>query len=390
MDLHEHQAKEILAKHGIVAPPGKLAYTAFQAISAFQQLGVDKCLVKAQVHSGGRGKAGGVVFCSSEREVEREAGRLLGSRLVTDQTGSRGRLVEKLYVEGAMPIGRELYLAFALDRASERIVLVASKKGGMDIEMAASADPDAIIRIPIDPAVGLMDFQAREIAFKLDMPRQLLKQATRVFQGCYRALISTYSTLVEINPLAVSEGEDAIYALDAKIVIDDNALFRLGNIADMRDKSQEDRREARASDFDLNYVGLEGNIGCMINGAGLAMATMDMIKHAGGIPANFLDIGGGASPDRVARAFELVLEDESVKAMLVNIYAGINRCDWIAKGIIQAAHALRVTVPLIVRLSGTNVELGRKILRESDVDVVSVDTLAEAAQAAVNLARSGS
>ena len=385
MNIHEYQAKEILAKYGISVPPGRLAYTAYEAVSSFQRLGFGGggCLVKAQVHAGGRGKVGGVVLCGNEDEVEKEANRLLGSRLYPNQAGTGGKLVEKLYIEGMVPIGREIYLAFILDRKTEKVVLVASAKGGVDIEEVATTDPGAIIRLPIDPAVGLPAFQAREIAFKLPIPVKLVNEAVRVFKAGYEVFVQTYASMLEINPLVVALGEDAIYALDAKMNIDDNALFRIQEIANMRDKSQEDRRETRASDFDLSYVGLDGNIGCMINGAGLAMATMDMIKHAGGSPANFLDIGGGASPDRVAKAFKLVLDDESVKAMLVNIYAGINRCDWIARGIIQAARLLEIRVPLVVRLSGTNVELGRKILKESGLAIVSAETLAEAAAAAV-------
>ena len=274
------------------------------------------------------------------------------------------------------------YAAFVVDRASERVVAVVSSEGGMEIEEVAARNPAAITRVPVDPAVGLTAFQARELAFSLNLPGEVVKQALTTFTACYNLLIGLDANMVEINPLVVTR-EKRLIALDAKINFDDNALFRHPEITERRDKSQEDPRETRASDHDLSYVGLDGNIGCMINGAGLAMATMDMIKHAGGEPANFLDIGGGASPERVAKAFELVLEDDSVKALLVNIYAGINRCDWIAEGIVKAVEKLEVHVPLIVRLSGTNVELGKKMLEDSEFPIISADTLGEAARQAV-------
>ena len=299
-----------------------------------------------------------------------------------DKQGSQGKRIEKVYVEGASDIQRELYLAFVLDRASERVVAVASAEGGVEIEELASTNPDAIHRIPIDPAVGLRDFQVRDLAFALGLEGDLVKQAVRAFLGCYKVLTNYDASMVEINPLIVT-GDNRLLALDAKINFDDNALFRHSEITEMRDKSQEDPRETRASDHDLSYVGLDGNIGCMINGAGLAMATMDMIKYVGGEPANFLDIGGGASPERVTKAFELVLADKKVKALLVNIYAGINRCDWIAEGVITAVKKLDVQVPLVVRLSGTNVELGRKMLKDSKLPIIAANTLAEAAKAAV-------
>lgn len=385
MDIHEYQAKEILQQYGVPIAAGKLAYSPAQATTCYHQLGTPACVVKAQIHSGARGKAGGVKLCKSEEEVQKATNQMIGTRLATVQTGPQGKIVEKVYIEAGTDIDRELYLAFVLDRASERIVAVASASGGMAIEELAAERPDSIVRIPIDPAVDLRRFQAAELAFALDIPKTLLKDAIRAITGCYRALIKSDASLVEVNPLVITKGGELI-ALDAKMIVDDNALFRHPEIAEMRDKSQEDPRETSASDHDLSYVGLEGNIGCMINGAGLAMATMDMIKHAGGEPANFLDIGGGASPERVAKAFELVLQDKSVKAMLVNIYAGINRCDWIAEGLIKAIQSINLKVPLVVRLSGTNVEVGRKMLKDSGLPLVSTETLGEAAHKAVEAA----
>lgn len=385
MDIHEYQAKEILHQYGVPIAAGKLAYSPAQATTCYNQLGTPACVVKAQIHSGARGKAGGVKLCKSEEEVQKATNDMIGTRLVTVQTGPQGKIVEKVYIEAGTDIDRELYLAFVLDRASERIVAVASANGGMAIEELAAERPDSIVRIPIDPAVDLRRFQAAELAFALDIPKELLKDAIRAITGCYRALIKSDASLIEVNPLVITKGGELI-ALDAKMIVDDNALFRHPEIAEMRDKSQEDPRETSASDHDLSYVGLEGSIGCMINGAGLAMATMDMIKHAGGEPANFLDIGGGASPERVAKAFELVLQDKSVKAMLVNIYAGINRCDWIAEGLIKAVQSIDLQVPLVVRLSGTNVEVGRKMLKESGLPLVSTETLGEAAHKAVEAA----
>ncbi len=385
MDIHEYQAKEILQKYGVPIAPGKLAYSPAQAATCYREIGTPACMVKAQIHSGARGKAGGVKLCKSEDDVQKATNQLIGTRLITGQTGPQGKIVEKVYIEAGTNIERELYLAFVLDRASERIVAIASAVGGMAIEDLAAERPDSIVRIPIDPAVDLRHFQAAELAFALGIPKNLLKDAIRTITGCYRALIKSDASLIEVNPLVITKDGELI-ALDSKMIVDDNALFKHPEIAAMRDKSQEDPRETSASDHDLSYVGLEGNIGCMINGAGLAMATMDMIKLAGGAPANFLDIGGGASPERVAKAFELVLQDKNVKAMLVNIYAGINRCDWIAEGLIKAIQSINLRVPLVVRLSGTNVEVGRKMLKESGLPLVLAETLGEAAHQAVEAA----
>ena len=386
MDIHEYQAKAILADFGMPIARGGIAYSPEQAAYRAMELGGDKWVVKAQIHSGARGKAGGIKICATENEVLDAANELLGRRLVTNQTGPQGKLVGRLYIEEATAIEREIYLAFVLDRSSERIMCVASAAGGMDIEEIAKNQPDSIVRVPIEPAVGLQDFQAREIAFALGMDTGLLPEAVKALKACYRAFRDLDATMVEINPLVVTT-DGRIIALDAKMGFDDNALFRRPQISELRDKSQEDAREMNAADRGLSYVGLDGNIGCIINGAGLAMATMDMIKHVGGEPANFLDIGGGASPERVAKAFNLVLSDTGVDAILVNIFAGINRCDWVAEGVIQAMEKLDVPVPVVVRLSGTNVEQGRQILADSDIDLITADTLAEAAEKAVAAAK---
>ena len=382
MDIHEYQAKEILSGFGVPIADGGLAYSPEQAVYRAQQIGGEKWVVKAQIHSGARGKAGGVKVCSTDDEVWEAANNMLGKTMVTHQTGPQGKGVYRLYVEAGTPIAREIYFALLLDRAQERVVMVASSEGGMDIEELAAKSPEAIMRIPIEVAAGLRDFQARELAFGLNLSPKLISQAVKTFTGCYRAFRDLDATMVEINPLVVTEDERLI-ALDAKMGFDDNALYRRPQISELRDKSQEDARETAASDRGLSYVGLDGNIGCMINGAGLAMASMDMIKLAGGEPANFLDIGGGATPDRVEKAFRLVLADKGVKVMLVNIFAGINRCDWIAEGVVQALGKINIQIPLVVRLSGTNVEEGRKILKDSNLPIIHAETLEDAANKAV-------
>ncbi|MCY3852938.1 MAG: malate--CoA ligase subunit beta [Gammaproteobacteria bacterium] len=386
MHIHEYQAKEVLANYGIQIQPGTLVYSPDQAVAAYNSQGSAVCAVKAQIHSGARGKAGGIRLCRSNDEVRRAADEMLGEKLVTHQTGSSGKLVQKLYVEAGVDIDREIYLAFVLDRAKQRHVAVASAEGGMEIEQLAQEKPESILRISIDPASGMRHFQAQELAFGLGLGSDLVKQAVSTFRGLYKAMIELDASMVEINPLVVTRDRRLI-ALDAKMEFDDNALFRHREVAELRDMSQEDPRETAASDHDLSYVGLDGDIGCMINGAGLAMATMDMIKLSGGEPANFLDIGGGASPERVAKAFELVLQDGNVKAMLVNIFAGINRCDWIAEGLIKALGVVDLGVPLVVRLSGTNVEEGTQMLVDSGLPIIMADTLADAAQKAVAAAQ---
>ena len=382
MDIHEYQAKEILAGFGVAIPRGGLAYSPEQAAYRAREIGGDAWVVKAQIHSGGRGKAGGIKFCRDEHEVWDAADALLGQRLVTHQTGPRGKAVYRLYVEAASQIEQEFYLGFVLDRQSERVMVVASAAGGMEIEEISQEKPESIIRVSVEPAVGMQAFQAREIAFALGIEAVQVAQAAETILGCYRAFRDLDATMVEVNPLAVT-ADGGLLALDAKMTFDDNALFRRPQISELRDKSQEDPRETRAADRGLSYVGLDGAIGCIINGAGLAMATMDMIKHAGGEPANFLDIGGGATPERVAKAFNLVLSDERVEAILVNIFAGINRCDWVATGIVQALEKVDMTVPLVVRLAGTKVEEGRRILKDSGYPIIAAETLAEAAEKAV-------
>jgi len=382
MDIHEYQSKEILADYGVPIGKGGLAYSPEQAAYRAIEIGGEVWVVKAQIHSGARGKAGGIVVCKSEDEVEKAANELLGKKLITHQTGPQGKVCHRIYIEAGCNIEREIYLAFVLDRANESVTVVASAEGGMEIEELAVSKPESIVKIAVEPAVGMQPFQAREIAFALGLDKSQVNQAVTTILGCYRAMRDLDATMVEINPLVVTK-EGNIMAVDAKMGFDDNALFRHHNIAELRDKSQEDAREMRAADRGLSYVGLDGNIGCIINGAGLAMATMDMIMHAGGEPANFLDIGGGASPERTTKAFNLVLSDDKVECILVNIFAGINRCDWIAEGVVQAVQQIDLKVPLVVRLSGTNVEEGRKILNDSGLPIIMADTLKEAADKAV-------
>ena len=378
MNIHEYQAKKILAQYGVPVPKGGVAHSATEAIYQANELGGDKWIVKAQLHSGARGKAGGVKLCTSHQEIADLCDKLLGNNLVTHQTGPEGKMVSSMYVEEASDIARELYFSIVLDRATQRVTLIASTEGGMDIEAVAEEAPEKIFTITIDPAVGMQPFQARQLAFSLNLPNVAIAAATKAVMACYRCLRDTDANQLEINPLILT-ADNKILALDAKMGFDDNALYRQPEISECRDKTQEDPREINAAEHDLSYIGLDGNIGCMINGAGLAMATMDMIQHSGGQPANFLDIGGGASPERVATAIELVLSDTSVEALLVNIFAGINRCDWVAQGIVDLLNKRDIDVPFVVRLSGTNVEEGQRILRESGKKVITADTLADAA-----------
>jgi malate-CoA ligase subunit beta len=387
MDIHEYQAKELLAAFGVPVPRGGVAYSAEQAVYRAAEIGGDRWVVKAQLHAGGRGKAGGIRLCASDSEVRQAAKDLLGKTLITAQTGPEGLPVHRLLIEQALPIERELYVGLVLDRKRERIAVVAHPHGGVEIEDIVRREPGAIVREVVEPAVGMQSFQARELTFGLRLAPAQMNQTVTAIMGAYRAFRDLDATMVEMNPLVVTR-DGRVLVLDVKMSFDDNALFRRPNVAELRDHAQEDPREAVAAEHGLNYVGLDGDIGCIINGAGLAMATMDMIKHAGGEPANFLDIGGGASPDRVAVAFRLVLSDKNVKAILVNVFAGINRCDWVAKGVIQAVREVRVPVPLVVRLAGTNVEEGRRILHESGLPILTADTLAEAA-ARVVAARDG-
>ena len=382
MDIHEYQAKEVLSNFGVSIPDGALAYSPEQAAYRAREMGGDKWVVKAQVHAGGRGKAGGVKLCASDHEIQEACEEMFGKKLVTHQTGPEGKGIYRVYVEAAVPIDREIYLGFVLDRTSQRIMIVASAEGGMEIEEISESKPESIVRSTVEPAVGLRDFQAREIAFQLGIEPSLTQAMVHTLQGCYRAFRELDATMVEINPLVIT-GDKRVLALDAKMTFDGNALFRHPQISELRDKSQEDPRESRAADRGLSYVGLDGNIGCIVNGAGLAMATMDTIKLAGGEPANFLDIGGGATPERVAKAFRLVMSDSNVQAVLVNIFAGINRCDWVAEGVVQALREVKVDVPVIVRLAGTNVEEGQKILAKSGLPIIRATTLMEAAERSV-------
>jgi malate-CoA ligase subunit beta len=382
MDIHEHQAKQLLARNGVAIPVGALAHSADEAVGRAREIGGSVWAVKAQVHSGARGKAGGIRICRSEAEVAAAAESLIGETLVTIQTRPRGKLISSLYIESGTDIDREFYLSFVIDRATEQPMLVASAAGGMEIEEVAAANPDAIIRMTIDPALGLKPFQARGIAVALGLGGDLVGKAAAAILGCYRTFIATDASMLEINPL-VADKSGAVIALDAKMSLDENALFRHPDLEELRDKTQEDPRETYANDAGLSYVGLDGTIGCIINGAGLAMATLDMIKLAGGEPANFLDIGGAASPERVAKSFRAVLRDANVGAILVNIFAGINRCDWVAEGIIKAIEEVSIPVPLIVRLEGTNVEQGMAILKGAKHPIIIANTLADAAEKAV-------
>jgi len=386
MNIHEYQAKEILAKYGVAVPKSRIAFTPAEAQEASKEfLGEGKgsvCVVKAQIHAGGRGKAGGVKLARSHEEVREIAKELLGKVLVTHQTGPQGKEVKKVLVEEGCQIEKELYLGLVVDRSTNKVVLMASTEGGMEIEEVAAKTPEKIIKEFVDPAVGLIPFQGRKVAFKLGLDKSLVGKAVKFMTGLYNAFICSDCSMAEINPLVVTKGGDII-ALDAKISFDDNALFRHKDIEGMRDLDEEDPKEVAASRFNLNYISLDGSIGCMVNGAGLAMATMDMIKLSGGSPANFLDVGGGAGKEQVTAAFKLIMSDPNVKALLVNIFGGIMRCDIIAEGIIAAAKDVGVKVPLVVRLQGTNVEQGRKLLAESGLNVITAEKMDEAAQKAV-------
>jgi malate-CoA ligase subunit beta len=382
MDIHEYQAKEILTRYGVPVPRGALAYSPEQASYRTHEIGGTAWMVKAQVHAGGRSKAGGVRLCRSDREVHDYAAALFGHKLVTGQSGAAGKLVGRLYIEEATDIARELYLGVVLDRAAERFRVIASGEGGMEIEELAAHRPEAIKQVRIEQAVGFLDFQARGLAFAIGVPASLVAQASQLFLAAYRAACDLDASMLEINPLAITTDGDLL-ALDAKASFDANALYRHRELAELRDRSQEDPRESRAADFGLAYVGLDGTIGCIINGAGLAMATLDMIQLAGGRPANFLDIGGGASPERVLTAFRTVLQDANVSTVLINIFAGINRCDWVARGIVDAFRELDVRVPVVVRLAGTNLDEGLAILRESSLPIITAGSLADAAAKAV-------
>ena len=386
MHLHEYQAKQLFADYGVPVPPGRMVETVRDAGVAAKGLGGKRWVVKAQVHAGGRGKAGGVELVDSVDAVEKIADRLLGSRLQTRQTGSPGLPVQRLLVESTVDIERELYLGLLVDRARERIVVMASAAGGMDIEEVAASNPGAILTEAIHPAVGLQAYQCRNLAFGLGLEGEQIKAFTRLLGGLYRLFDQQDASLVEINPLVVT-GAGELLALDAKLDIEDNALYRHSKLSELRDPSQEDEKERAASQHGLNYITLDGNIACMVNGAGLAMATMDLIKLHGGEPANFLDVGGGATAERVAEAFKLILSDNKVRAILVNIFGGIVRCDLIAEGIIQAVREVGVDLPVVVRLEGTNVEQGKAMLAESGLSIIPAEGLTDAAEKVVAAVR---
>lgn len=379
MNIHEHQAKELLRGFGVAVPKGIAAFTVDEAVSAAKKLGSDVTVVKAQIHAGGRGKAGGVKVVTSAAEVKTEAQRILGSKLVTHQTGPAGKEVQRLYIEEGCDIATELYLSMLVDRSSSQITIIASTEGGMDIEAVAAETPELILTISIDPSTGLKPHHIRSAANALKLTGTTGKQASGFLSGIYKAFTKLDASLVEINPLVVTSSGDLL-ALDAKMSFDDNALFRQKDVLALRDLTEEDEREVKASEFDLNYIKLDGTIGCMVNGAGLAMATMDIIKLEGGEPANFLDVGGSATTERVTEAFKIILSDRNVEGILVNIFGGIMRCDVIAEGVVEAARTLGLTKPLVVRLEGTNVEKGKQIMGESGLAIISADNLGDAAK----------
>lgn len=382
MNIHEYQAKELLKSYGVPVPAGAVAFSYAQAANVAEDLGGDRWVVKAQIHAGGRGKAGGVKLASSISEVRQCADQMLGSRLVTHQTGPGGSLVQRVLVEQARDINKEYYVGFVIDRSSQRITLIASSEGGMDIEQINRSHPERVVKETVDPAIGLRDFQCRKVATAIGLNGKLMPQAVKIMKAIYRCVRDKDALLAEINPLAVIASERLI-ALDAKLNFDDNALYRQHQINGMRDFDEEDPKEVEASGHGLNYIALDGSIGCIVNGAGLAMATMDAITLHGGRPANFLDVGGGASPEKVTNACRIVLQDPNVRAILVNIFAGINRCDWIAKGLIQAMESLKIKAPMVVRLAGTNVESGRTLLGSSGLSFISAQNLDDAAAKAV-------
>ena len=385
MKIHEYQAKQILAKFGVVTPRGEVAFSPQEARVVAERLG-GTVVVKAQIHAGGRGKAGGVKLAHDPDEAQRIAGELLGKKLVTIQTGPEGRVVTRLLIEEGLQVARELYLGLVIDRTSARPVFMASIEGGVEIEVVAAEHPEKILKEFIDPTQGLQPFQARKLAFGLGLEAKLVNDAVRFFSSLYQAMMATDASLVEINPFVLTR-DGRLLALDAKMNFDDNALYRHKDIGELRDLDEEDPLEVKASNFGLNYIRLDGNVGCMVNGAGLAMATMDIIQYAGGRPANFLDVGGGANEEQVRHGFEIILSDANVRAVLINIFGGIMRCDIVANGVIAAVRSLGTKVPVVVRLKGTNVELGQKLLRESGMNFAVADDMKDAAEKVVALAR---
>ncbi|KFN02294.1 succinyl-CoA ligase subunit beta [Bacillus clarus] len=384
MNIHEYQGKAVLRSYGVSVPNGKVAFTVEEAVEAAKELGTDVCVVKAQIHAGGRGKAGGVKVAKNLEEVRTYAESILGTTLVTHQTGPEGKEVKRLLIEEGCDIKKEYYVGLVLDRATSQVVLMASEEGGTEIEEVAEKTPEKIFKEYIDPAVGLQGFQARRIAFNINIPKELVGQAVKFMMGLYRAFIEKDCSIAEINPL-VTTGDGKVMALDAKLNFDSNALYRHKDILELRDLDEEDSKEVEASKYDLNYIPLDGNIGCMVNGAGLAMATMDIIKHYHGDPANFLDVGGGATAEKVTEAFKIILSDKNVKGIFVNIFGGIMKCDVIAEGVIEATKQVGLELPLVVRLEGTNVELGKKILNESGLNIVAAESMADGAKKIVSL-----
>ena len=384
MNIHEHQGKEILKQYGVVVPNGFVAFTVEEAVAAAERLTTSVKVVKAQIHAGGRGKAGGVKVAKNLDEVRTYASEILGKTLVTHQTGPEGKEVKRLLIEEGCDIKKEYYVGLVLDRATSCVTLMASEEGGMDIEEVSANTPEKIFKETIDPIVGMSGFQARRIAFNINIPKELINKTVQFLTNLYAAFIEKDCSIAEINPLVVT-GDGQIMALDAKLNFDDNALYRHKDIQSLRDLNEEDPREIEASKHGLSYIALDGNIGCMVNGAGLAMATMDIIKHYSGDPANFLDVGGGATAEKVTEAFKIILSDQQVKGVFVNIFGGIMKCDVIAEGVIEATKQLGLTVPVVVRLEGTNVALGKKLLEESGLNLVSADSMADGAQKIVRL-----
>jgi len=385
MKIHEYQAKAILARHGVPVPRGEVAFTADDAADIARHLGGDVVVVKAQIHAGGRGKGGGVKLAKSAEEAERIARGMIGMTLVTHQTGPEGRVVGRVLIEEGLKMQRELYLSLLLDRAAGKPVMMASAAGGMDIEEVAAKTPEKIVRVHIDPGVGLVPFEARQLGFGIGLDGPQVNKFVKLAQALYTAYTATDASLVEINPLVVTESGDLL-ALDAKMNFDDNALSRHPQLRELRDLSEEDPLEVEASKYSLNYIHLDGNIGCMVNGAGLAMATMDIIKLAGGEPANFLDVGGGANAEQIRNAFKILMSDKNVKAVLINIFGGILRCDVLAQGVIAAVTELGVGAPIVIRMEGTNVDEGKRLLRDSGMNFTTADSMGEAADKVVALA----
>jgi succinyl-CoA synthetase beta subunit len=384
MNIHEYQGKELLRKYGVSVPNGRVAFSVDEAVEAAKELGTDIVVVKAQIHAGGRGKAGGVKVAKNLDEARTYAEEILGKTLVTHQTGPEGKEVKRLLIEEGCDIKKEYYVGLVLDRATSRVVLMASEEGGTEIEEVAEKTPEKIFKEVIDPAVGLQGYQARRIAFNINIQKELVGQAVKFMMGLYQAFVDKDCSIAEINPLVVT-GDGKVMALDAKLNFDSNALYRHKDIVEYRDFEEEDAKEIEASKYDLSYISLDGNIGCMVNGAGLAMSTMDIIKFYGGDPANFLDVGGGATAEKVTEAFKIILSDENVKGIFVNIFGGIMKCDVIAEGVVEATKQVGLEIPLVVRLEGTNVELGKKILNESGLNITSAESMADGAQKIVSL-----